>query len=141
MGVDTPMEPVSPSQTANAPADAKRIKLLIVDDHPETARTLARLLTAVGYLVRTASTAAGALDHFAREQFDVVVSDIGLPDATGHDLMRRIAAHGAVRAVAMSGHGTEEDVRKSLAAGFREHLTKPIKVWELDSAVRRALVG
>jgi len=121
--------------------DPERVKLLIVEDHPDAARTLARLLTAVGYSVRTASTVARALECLTHEHFDVVVSDISLPDASGHDLMRQIGIYGSIRGVAMSGHGAKEDVQKSLDAGFREHLTKPVKVWELEDAVRRALAG
>ena len=80
------------------PADAARSKVLLVEDHPDTARTLARLLTSSGYKVQTAHSVASALQLADAEPFDVVVSDIGLPDATGYELMRSCATVTASRA-------------------------------------------
>ena len=68
------------------------------------------------------------------------MSDIGLPDATGYDLMREIAGRFAIKGIAMSGYGMDEDLRKSREAGFSDHIIKPIDVARLEQAIRR-LVG
>lgn len=117
------------------------LRLLVVEDHADTARTLGRLLHAAGFDVRTAGDAATALELADLESFDVVVSDLGLPDSTGYDLMRRLRERHAVRGVAMSGYGTEEDIRKSREAGFSEHLIKPVALPQLKEAIRRAANG
>ena len=73
----------------------------------------------------------------AREHFDVMVSDIGLPDATGYELMHQVKSRFAIKGIAMSGYGMEEDVRKSRDAGFSDHIVKPANVAQLDRAIRR----
>ncbi len=80
---------------------------------------------------------AGALAAVERESFDVLVSDIGLPDGSGTDVMRAVRARGAVPGIAMSGFGMEEDVRRSREAGFSEHLVKPVAFGKLKEAIRR----
>lgn len=118
--------------------------LLLVEDHPDTAEALAELLRSRGYQVSiagsiaeglaladslgTASTRAGGID--------LVVSDLGLPDGTGLDLMRELSQRHHLSGIALSGYGMEEDVRKSHEAGFRKHLTKPVDVRALEEAIR-----
>ena len=72
-----------------------------------------------------------------REPFDVLISDIGLPDGDGCEIMRRIRAIGNMPGIAMSGYGMNEDRRRSREAGFAEHLVKPIDVPQLIAAIRR----
>ena len=110
---------------------------------------LKRLLESAGYQVLTASSAAGALARMeaasatqepypqASNAFDVIVSDLGLPDATGQELIRRIRARWSTPAVAVSGFGSESDVQSSREAGFAEHLTKPIQFDQLKAAIAR----
>jgi CheY-like chemotaxis protein len=111
------------------------MRVLLVEDHPDTLRALTRLLEQVGYRVTGAENASTALKLASSERFDVVVSDIGLPDASGTQLMRELAKHG-LPGIALSGFGMESDLRSSEAAGFAIHLTKPIRLDELDRAIR-----
>jgi signal transduction histidine kinase/CheY-like chemotaxis protein len=116
---------------------AHAISLLLVEDHPETLRLLARLLRGFRYHVQTASNVEEALHLADRYRFDVVVSDIGLPDGSGLDLMRRLRDHHGMRGIAVSGFGMEEDRTRSLAAGFSEHLIKPVDFRSLRAAIER----
>ena len=112
-----------------------QLRLLIVEDHADTARALSRLLTRSGYLVETASNMAAAVELAKRESFDLVISDLGLPDATGYELMRQLREFGEIKGIAMSGYGMDEDLRKSREAGFSEHLVKPVDVVRLQEAI------
>ena len=104
-------------------ADERRQKILIVEDEPATLRLMARLLRALGHEVREAGTLAGALGVARSERFDLIVSDIGLPDGSGLDLMRRvIAIRGKVPSIALTGFGMEEDIQRSREAGFSAHM-------------------
>ena len=102
---------------------------------------MARLLQYRGYEVHTAESVQTALQEAEAFPFDVLVSDIGLPDGSGADLLRKLNTRGAVRAVALSGYGMPDDIARSKDAGFAEHLTKPIQVDLLDDALQRANVG
>jgi CheY-like chemotaxis protein len=75
----------------------------------------------------------------ANEPFDVMVSDIGLPDATGYDLMKEIKARYTTKGIAMSGYGMDEDLRKSREAGFSDHIIKPANVAQLERTIRRVM--
>ncbi len=113
------------------------LTLLLVEDNLDTLRVMSRLLHRRGYKVSTASTVAGALEVAKAEgTFDLVISDVGLPDGSGLDLMRRILESGPARGVALSGFGTEEDRRRSREAGFLEHLVKPVDFARLESTIR-----
>lgn len=115
------------------------LRLLVVDDHADTLKVLARVLSNRGHHVRTASTVAAALERSAEEPFDVVVSDIGLADVDGHALMRALRHRGDIAGIAVSGYGTPDAVRDSLDAGFAEHLVKPLDLDVLDAAIRRVV--
>jgi PAS domain S-box-containing protein len=135
---------ISPQQAAPLHAErsgrltgATKLKILVVEDHPDTAQVLARLLGASGYAVKTAHTATAALQLASKEPFDVIVSDIGLPDATGYELMREIKDRYSIKGIAMSGYGMDEDLRKSREAGFSDHIVKPANVAQLERAIRR----
>jgi signal transduction histidine kinase/ActR/RegA family two-component response regulator len=128
-----------PDATKESMPSARVCRLLLVEDHPDTARTMAKLLRSSGYDVRTAHSVASALQLAASETFDLVVSDIGLPDATGYELMEEIKARYGIRGIALSGYGMEEDTTKSRDAGFAEHVTKPVNVAHLESVITRVL--
>ena len=98
----------------------------MVEDHADTAKMLGKLLGSAGYTVCTAGNAAGALELAAKEPFDLMVSDIGLPDDTGYRLMEQIKRRHGIVGIAMSGYGMDEDIRRSQEAGFSDHLVKPI---------------
>ena len=118
-----------------------RLRLLVVEDHEDTARVLGRLLRASGHEVKTAGSVAAALELVASQPFDLVVSDIGLPDATGHDLMREIRAKHGLKGIAMTGYGMDEDIRKSFDAGFVDHIVKPVNVAQLEAVIQRVAAG
>jgi PAS domain S-box-containing protein len=114
-----------------------KMRLLLVEDHHDTARTISRLLRSAGFAVTTATDLASASAAADREPFDVLVSDLGLPDGDGYELMRRIRAIRRMPGIAMSGYGMNEDRRRSREAGFSEHLVKPIDLPQLIAAIRR----
>jgi len=96
-----------------------------------------KLLHLSGYVVRSAGTVADALELAAAEPFDVVVSDIGLPDASGYDLMRQLKARYGLHGIALSGYGMDEDARRSREAGFDDHIVKPVSVAQLRATIAR----
>jgi len=114
-----------------------KMRLLLVEDHHDTARTISRLLRSAGFAVTTATDVASASAATDGEPFDVLVSDLGLPDGDGYEIMRRIRALRSMPGIAMSGYGTNEDRRRSHEAGFSEHLVKPIDLPQLIAAIRR----
>jgi signal transduction histidine kinase/CheY-like chemotaxis protein len=123
--------------------------ILLVEDHLDTAEAMADLLRAFGFHVSVASSVAGGLalaeERQALEErepgarIDLLVSDIGLPDGSGLDLIRALGERWGIRGIALSGYGTEEDVQRSREAGFLRHLTKPVTPRVLEAAVREAL--
>ena len=121
-----------------ADAPARPVRLLLVEDHADTARVLTRLLRLDGSEVRWAGSISAALELAATEPFDIVLSDLGLPDGSGHDLMRQLRRDGPIVGIAMSGYGMEDDLRHSREAGFVEHLIKPVSMPQLREAIRRA---
>lgn len=115
--------------TGDRKLEARALRILLVEDHTDTARIMTRLLTLKRCEVQAAGTMDRALALVARDSFDVIISDIGLPDGTGFELMRQLRARGCRKpAIAVSGYGQEDDVRRSREAGFNAHLTKPVDV-------------
>ena len=128
--------PAQPSAGPRGPA----LRMLLVEDNPDTLRFLATVLRQRGHTVTTADRVAAArtaVDQ-AEAPFDLLISDVELPDGTGLELMRELGARGGWLGIAMSGFGTEEDLELSRDAGFLDHLTKPIDLNRLDAAIRRA---
>jgi CheY-like chemotaxis protein len=114
------------------------VRILLVEDHEETGRVLARLLKNRGHHVEHARDLASAVRLVEAGAFDLVVSDIGLPDGSGLELMKQIrTSRPTLNAICLSGYGMQDDVQASLEAGFREHLTKPIDVQQLHAAIAR----
>jgi two-component system, chemotaxis family, CheB/CheR fusion protein len=102
------------------------LRILLVEDHGDTAMMMREVLALHGHDVQHAGDVATALDMAAAREFDLLISDLGLPDRSGLDLMRALRQSGsAVRGIALSGYGQEEDIRRSKEAGFAAHLTKP----------------
>jgi CheY-like chemotaxis protein len=127
------------SPSSAGPANCGRI--LLVEDHIDSARALAKLLSSAGYVVRTAHTVAAALELAAQTHFDLLISDLGLPDASGYDLMEAMRArHGdGIKGIALSGYGMEEDLKRSRDAGFCDHVVKPVNVPQLEAVIRQLL--
>ncbi|MFO0910481.1 MAG: ATP-binding protein [Isosphaeraceae bacterium] len=124
---------------AGAPGDLVCHRILFVEDDPMTARVMARLLRRCGHTVTTANTLKAALEAAKSNEFDVVVSDLGLPDGTGLDLMRSMRARSDVPGIALTGYGTDDDLRRSVEAGFVAHLTKPVDFETLEAMIRRVM--
>jgi CheY-like chemotaxis protein len=108
----------------------------LVEDDATTVRVLARPLRKVGHEVTTANSLKDALKS-ALGAFDVVVSDIGLPDGSGLDLMNQLRQRHGLVGIALTGFGMDEDVERSRQAGFVDHLTKPVDFGRLDAVVQR----
>ncbi|HYH45223.1 MAG TPA: ATP-binding protein [Thermoanaerobaculia bacterium] len=129
----------APSQAPEPPA-RRPLRLLLVEDHSDTAEAMAELLRSLGHEVRVAMSVAAGLDAAAAEigsgaGIDLVISDLGLPDGNGMDLMRQLVSRYGLRGIALSGYGSEDDVRRSLEAGFSRHLTKPVNFKALEAVI------
>lgn len=122
-----------PIERQSAPGPA--LSLLIVEDHADTARAMRALLARSGHTVAVAGSVADALQQAAKSAFDVLISDIGLPDGDGYELMRRLRQTAPIPGIAMSGFGRAEDIQRSRDAGFDVHLVKPVDGRKLRAAI------
>jgi CheY-like chemotaxis protein len=129
---------VPPPLDAALQPDARlSLRVLLVDDHEDTNRSLTLLLGRRGYKVKSAFSMTTAVNLASREEFDVLVSDIALPDGSGLDLLRQLAHPLAIGGIVLSGYGMDEDVQRSKAAGFKAHLSKPVDFNKLDALIQR----
>jgi signal transduction histidine kinase/ActR/RegA family two-component response regulator len=117
------------------------LRVLLVDDHPDTCAALERLLTLRGHHVTAAHNMREALVTASRASFDLLISDVGLPDGNGMDLLRTMRTVQPIRGIAISGFGMDADIGKSLEAGFAEHLVKPVKLEKLEAAIARVMAA
>ncbi len=125
-------------------SDPVPYRILVVEDHADSAMMLTRLLNRAGFSVLSAGCVSEALaladaQESAGTPFNFVVSDLGLPDATGYDLMRSLREKHHIQGVALSGYGQSDDVRRAMEAGFSHHLTKPIDFERLKSIIDQML--
>lgn len=127
----------SKSAVPSPPAVRKSMRVLLVEDHEDTNRSLTHLLRRRGYHVQAARSVQSALEMAAAERFDVLVSDIGLPDGSGIDLMQKLTTDHPIFGIALTGFGMEEDVRRSHEVGFHHHLIKPVDLNRLDALIQR----
>jgi PAS domain S-box-containing protein len=125
------------SQTVLKKKSGRRI--LLVEDHEPTRTALARLLTRRDYKVMTATSVAEAHALARREKFDLVVSDIGLPDGNGYTLMSELRDDFGLKGIALTGYGMEQDVLRGQNAGFVAHLTKPVRMESLEKALSEVI--
>lgn len=135
----TTARPVAEPRPQEEPSDCAKPRVLLVEDHEDTAEILRKLLADRGHEVRTASSVAECLIVAKEYEFDILLSDIGLPDGTGTELLGRLksSAGRTIPAIAMSGFGMENDRERSREAGFAEHLTKPVDFAALQKAISR----
>jgi PAS domain S-box-containing protein len=122
-------------------ANLAALRILVVEDHFDARRCLARVLQSRGHLVTAAENARAALDLSTGHDFDLLIADVGLPDGNGWDLfqiLKRRQPH--LQAIALSGYGMPQDLLKSKAAGFAEYLVKPVDIETLDVAIGRSSV-
>src|SRR5207253_10313298 len=121
--------------------ESRPLRILLVDDHQDTCVALERLLVRRGHLVAAAHNVRSAMETAARNSFDLLISDIALPDGTGTELMTYLHAISRIPGIAISGFGMNGDIAKSMEAGFAEHLVKPVKMENLEAAIDRAMAA
>ena len=108
-----------------------------MEDHDTTLEILARLLRQMGHRVTGANSVATGIAAASRDGFDLLISDLGLPDGSGLDLMRQVKQKYAGPSIALTGYGMEGDIAACRDAGFTEHLTKPVELDALHAAIVR----
>ncbi|HTV48615.1 MAG TPA: MASE1 domain-containing protein [Phycisphaerae bacterium] len=111
------------------------LRILLVEDNEPTREVLTKLLERLGHRVTGVFTVADALAAIKAQSFDLLISDVGLPDGSGLDLMRQVRERYASRSIALTGYGMTEDLHKSQEAGFTHHLTKPVDFSELQETI------
>ena len=129
------MSTPSPSES-HSPAS---LRIFVVENHPDTLESLQIYLEESGHTVSSAGTVAEALATLPDANCDVLISDIGLPDGTGWELLQRLELSRPIYAIAMSGFGMNADHARSRAAGFRHHVLKPFPLRELDILLEEAV--
>src|SRR5881275_283307 len=120
-------------------AVARHRRVLLVDDHHDTCIGMKRMLERHGYEITVAHSADQAVEKVRTQDFDLLISDIGLPDRSGYELMREVRLNKNLPGIALSGFGAEQDVNQARAAGFAEHLTKPINFERLERTIQNLL--
>jgi signal transduction histidine kinase/ActR/RegA family two-component response regulator len=118
--------------------DRQALRILLVEDHEDTNRSLTNLLRRRGYQVHSALNFRSALDLSGKEEFDVLISDLALPDGSGIDLIQRLQSNRSVLGIALTGFGMEDDIRRGREAGFQHHLVKPIDINKLDLLIQQS---
>lgn len=128
-----------PHVTTLVPSAPRSMNILLVEDHPDSARVLGRLLRGLGHQVTIASSVAEAITNVdAGLDINLLLSDIGLPDGTGIDLIRHVRTGGhTFPAIAITGFGMDEDIHKCHDAGFNSHLTKPVNFQKLELLIQQ----
>jgi PAS domain S-box-containing protein len=142
VSVDVLREPLVTSNdlSSGGVISAKKLRLLLVDDHADTRNVLSRLLVKCGHEVVTAGSTQKALEILDGQKFDALISDIGLPGTSGYELVREAVRRQPLKGIALSGLGMDEDVKRSKDAGFEYHLTKPINFQELRAILEKIFV-
>ncbi len=128
-----------PTEPEMVPIEARALRILLVDDHQDTCAALEKLLVRRGHLVAATHNVRSAMEAAVRNRFDLLISDIALPDGSGMELMMQLHAISRIPGIAISGFGNNGDIEKSLQAGFSEHLIKPVKLEKLEAAMGRAI--
>lgn len=117
------------------------MRILIVEDYPDAAAILLCLFRSLKHDVMAVGTADAALALFDTHEFDLLLSDIGLPGCDGWELMRQVRLRWTVKAIAFSGFTSPDDVQRSRAAGFDAHAAKPIDLAKLSALVEKVMAA
>src|SRR5215813_4929129 len=128
-----------PTDRKPEPAVVSHRRVLLVDDHYDTCLGMKRMLERRGYEITIAHSAEQAVEKVRAQEFDLLISDIGLPDRSGYELMRELRLNKHLPGIALSGFGSEQDVNQAREAGFAEHLTKPINFERLEKTIESLL--
>lgn len=114
---------------------SKPLRILVVEDHGDTRRTLSTLLSHFGHQISVADSCQSASQMIHAKDFDVVLSDIALPDGTGYEVISEAKTRQHITGVALTGHDSAEDIEKGKKAGFDFHLAKPVDFHELRTVL------
>ena len=125
----------SKNKPAIATVDGGRRRILFVEDHEPTRAALRTLLVRRRFEVIEAASVKEALELAAGLKFDLLMTDIGLPDGDGYEIVERLRDGRDFPAIALTGYGMEEDIARSRKAGFTTHLTKPVDIQDLDAVL------
>lgn len=120
-------------------SDCQRMRILVVEDHADTANLLSQLLQKKGYSVMTAGSVAGALKILIGQKFDLILSDVALPDSNGVSLLHGIRQFCNTPAIAVTAYSGAEDVSRCLKAGFSAHLAKPLDFAQLEKTIKEVV--
>jgi len=131
----------TPAPPAPLPVPIRPLRLLLVEDHASSLQAISALLRRDGHQVVPAATIAAALAAAAAHKIDLVISDVGLPDGPGTELMKELRARYGLSGIALTGYGSDEDIASTRAAGFVTHLVKPILASELRGAIAALAVA
>ncbi len=136
--VDAPAETEAAASTPTLAGGSLQHKILLVDDHEDTCTGMRMILERRGYRVKTAHDVRSALELAEDYPFELLISDLGLPDGSGFDLMKELRQRrgDTIRGVALSGFGMESDIERSMEAGFEVHLIKPVNLERLNEILR-----
>ena len=134
---ETAAAQIAPAVSPRKP-ERQGVRILLVEDHEDTNRSLTNLLRRRGYQVQSALNFQSALDLSSKVQFDVLISDLALPDGSGIDLVQKLQSTRPVIGIALTGFGMEDDIRKGREAGFHHHLVKPIDLNRLDLLIQES---
>ena len=126
--------PVSPSRSP-VEITVPPQRILLTEDNKSTALVMTRFLKKLGHDVKIAYNVKEAKDLAAANKFDMVISDVGLPDGTGFELMSSLKAVYGMRGVCVTGYGMDDDIKMSKEAGFDIHVVKPVDMQALQNAI------
>lgn len=132
------MFPIEYESPDAARAPARGLRVFLVENHDDTRTVLTQLLSEMGHEVRSAASMQEALEALPHADCELLLSDIGLPDGDGWQLLERAHLPAHVFAIAMSGYGMGADRQRSIAAGFRHHLVKPMDIEMLEKLLAEA---
>jgi DNA-binding response OmpR family regulator len=114
-------------------------RILLVDDDADTARVFQHLLRIDGYAVSLAADMAAALNHLETQPFDLLITDIELPDGSGLDLLQRARLRQPLKGIVVTGHGEEAHRQKARQVGFDEYMVKPVDLVAVRQTIGRVL--
>lgn len=133
MWAESAMSYTSTSGTKAANLGSKeKMRIFIVENHDDTRFLLGLLFEQLGHSVQAVATMSEAIDDAGSGDWDLLIADIGLPDGSGWELLFALGDRAPPYAIAMSGFGLLSDRQKSLAAGYRHHLLKPVEPIQLE---------
>src|SRR6185436_20282187 len=141
--VTSPAKPEELQDNLAAKPLLRGVKILLVEDEIDTRDLLVQLLSSCDAEVMAAESASEAMELLTHWQADILVSDISMPEVDGYSFIRQVRKgdhHATIPAIALTAHARDEDRRIALAAGFQEHLSKPVSLPDLAQAIAK-LVG